>query len=90
MNHTPNLDGHVFTCPDCAWRAVVTTDGRIVLTQAGEASHDHIGQAIAQLAAIRAEAERACEHLRRQLEQNRLHIRQYQKLIRYVIAEYAL
>lgn len=90
MTHTLALNDHIFTCPDCAFRAVVTTDGRVMLTQAGEAGHDHIGQAIAQLAAIRAEAERACEHLRRQMEQNRLKLGQYQKLIRHVIAEYAL
>lgn len=57
-DHTPTLVDRTFTCPACAWRAVVTTDGRIVQTQAGEFGHDHIGQAIAQLAAIRGEAAR--------------------------------
>ena len=88
--HTPTLTDHTFTCPACAFRAVLTTDGRIVLTQAGDAGHDHIGQARAHLAAIRCEAERACAHLQRQYAANRLDIRRYRFLIRQVIAEYSV
>lgn len=86
--HIPNLDGRTFTCPDCAWRAVLATDGRIFQTSPGEPGHDHIGQAIAQRAAMRAEVERVCAHLQQQYARNRLEIKQYQKLLKYVIAEY--
>lgn len=86
--HLPNLDGATFTCPDCAWRAVLASDGRIVQVQPGEPGHDHIGQAIAQRAAMRAEVERACAHLQEQYARKRLEIKQYQFLLRHVIAEY--
>ena len=89
-DHIPHLDGATFTCPACPWRAVLATDGRIVQTQPGDAGHDHIGQAIAQRAAMRAEVERACAHLQQQYARNRLVLKQYLFLLRHIVAEHSV
>ena len=46
MNHTPIKQHNLLTCPACAWRGVITTDGRVIQTAPGEPGCDHIGQAI--------------------------------------------
>lgn len=88
-DHIPHLDGRIFTCHACPWRAVLASDGRIVQTQPGEPGHDHIGQALAQRSAMRAEVERACAHLQQQYACDRLKLKQYLFLLRHIVAEFA-
>lgn len=64
MTHQPQLDGDRYTCPDCAWVAVLASDGRLIQTSAGDAGHDHLGQARAQLAQGNEHAARIMARLR--------------------------
>lgn len=45
-NHTIHPDADLLRCSACPWRGVITNDGRLIQTQAGERGHDHIGQAL--------------------------------------------
>jgi hypothetical protein len=41
--HTCIQSGDLYTCPACDFRAVQTTDGRVMVTQPGDAAADHTG-----------------------------------------------
>lgn len=100
MNHTPTRDGPLLTCSACAWRAVLTGDGRIIQTAVGDPGHDHIGQAQAlrdqELAARRAYVERQMNHLRQQYgscaklpgSDEAMGLKLLQRLYRHVVAEH--
>lgn len=94
MNHTPTLDRDLYTCPACAWRAVLTSDARIVQTQPGDPGHDHIGQARAQQAERLTEARRILARLRAQYDTHAtfsdqsLSLRQLQRLTQAVVGEF--
>ena len=101
MIHAITADGQLLTCPVCQWRGVLTSDGRIVQTSAGDAGHDHIGQA--QILRDRKLAERqqvteaTMDRLRRQYSEHtplpsgaELSLNQLQRLYRAVMGEHAL
>lgn len=66
--HVPILVDRLFTCPACPWRAVLTSDNRLVQTEAGDPYHDHIGQALAIRDAEDVYIRRLIERLRRQYQ----------------------
>jgi hypothetical protein len=94
MTHTITLDGALFQCPSCAWRAILTTDARIIQTEPGEPAHDHIGQAQALRDARRAHIEQTMTRLRKQYAERAefagctLSLHQLQRLYRCVMTEH--
>lgn len=98
MIHRITQADTLYTCPDCDWRAILTSDGRLIQTQAGAFGYDHIGQAQAQrsteMQQRRALTEQTVTHLRQQYEQRAtfdgapLTLNQLQRLFRYVLSEH--
>lgn len=92
MTHHPTFDGRLFVCPACMWRAVLTSDGRIIQTQPGAIGHDHIGQAQvlrnAELAERLAFVARTMTHLRQQYVAGALDLTRLRLLMRCVATEY--
>src|SRR5262245_5341926 len=99
MNHTVTHISRLFVCADCTWRAVLTTDGRLMQTQAGDAGHDHIGQAQllrdAEQSARRAVVEQTMDRLRQHYADrdplpsgHDLNLGLLQRLYKYVMTEH--
>lgn len=41
-NHTPTTADNLITCSCCSFRAVCATDGRVLITEVGDTSVDHL------------------------------------------------
>lgn len=48
MTHTPTLSANLITCAACTYRAVLASDGRMLVTDPGDASYDHLAPIRAQ------------------------------------------
>lgn len=63
-NHTPTLDHNLITCAACSFRAVQANDGRVLITEPGDTSVDHLAAAKADRQQRVAWAEQAMDRLR--------------------------
>lgn len=84
---------HLFICPLCAWRGVLTTTG-LVTTEHGDRDADHQAAIVAQQQMEHDTAERIMNRLREQyasgaaFEGRPLKLRQLQRLYRAVAGEF--
>lgn len=89
MNHTPIANDQVYTCDQCSFRAVLTTSGLFTL-DSGDGKQQHLDAITADRAARREWVARTVTRLRAQpMSAMALTPRQRERLVRYVMMEYA-
>lgn len=84
--HTPTHAAGLVTCAACTFRAVLTSDGRALITEVGDTSVDHLAAVRAQQAERRAYVATVLARLDGQDAERHL----ADRLRRYIKAEHGL